>query len=356
LQGNAGQSLGAFLASGITLELEGDANDYVGKGLSGGRIVVYPHRASTFNTNENIIVGNVALYGATSGEAYFNGMAAERFCVRNSGVKAVVEGVGDHCCEYMTGGIVVVLGQTGQNFAAGMSGGIAYVLDWEGKFTSRCNQGLVDLDKIGKEDEEDVMILHTLIQQHLRHTGSKLAREVLAQFDDLLPKFVKVFPRDYKRVLKEHKAQEEASQKEEAELTSKDAFEELKKLAVNTTTSAQTIVKEATSGLAGQNGAQNGAMETLPRRPSKIDNAVKLRGFVNYEREALPYRPVEERLKDWGEVMAHTNQDALLKTQSARCMDCGTPFCQQVGFDHVEVSDGFTDHVSKVLRCQICIL
>jgi len=190
LTGSAGQSLGAFMCPGITLELEGDSNDYVGKGLCGGKIVVYPPRASTFDPKENILIGNVALYGATSGEAYFNGMAAERFCVRNSGAKAVVEGVGDHGCEYMTGGIVVVLGQTGKNFAAGMSGGVAFVLDKPGTFRSKCNPGLVDLDPV--EDEEDVMTLRAMIQQHHRATNSQLAKEVLAEFDDLLPKFVKV--------------------------------------------------------------------------------------------------------------------------------------------------------------------
>jgi glutamate synthase (NADPH/NADH) len=243
LTGSAGQSLGAFLCPGIMLELEGDGNDYVGKGLSGGKIVVYPPKGSLFDPKENIVIGNVALYGATCGEAYFNGMAAERFCVRNSGARAVVEGVGDHGCEYMTGGTVVVLGKTGRNFAAGMSGGVAYVLDLDGKFRSRCNTELVDLDKV--EEEEDITTLKMMIQQHQRHTNSLLAREVLADFDNLLPKFIKVFPRDYKRVLanmKEESASKEASdlaakeveeaeEQDEAELKEKDAFEELKKLA-----------------------------------------------------------------------------------------------------------------------------
>ena len=206
LNGSAGQSLGAFMCRGITLELEGDSNDYVGKGLSGGKIIVYPPRASTFDPRENILIGNVALYGATSGEAYFNGMAAERFAVRNSGAKAVVEGVGDHGCEYMTGGVVVVLGKTGKNFAAGMSGGVAYVLDEARTFTSMCNMGLVDLDPV--EEEEDVATLRALIQQHQRHTKSQLAGEILSNFNALLPSFIKVFPRDYKRVLQEIKVKE----------------------------------------------------------------------------------------------------------------------------------------------------
>jgi glutamate synthase (NADPH/NADH) len=197
--GSACLSLGAFLCPGITLELEGDSNDYVVKGLSGGKIVVYPPRKSKFDPKENIAIGNVALYGATSGEEYFNGMAAERFCVRNSGAKAVVEGVGDHGCEYMTGGTVLVLGKTGRNFAAGMSGGIAYILDADGKFQSRCNPELVDLDKV--EEEEDIMILRIMVQQHQRHTNSQLAKEVLANFENLLPKFIKVVPREYKRAL-----------------------------------------------------------------------------------------------------------------------------------------------------------
>nr|XP_007161522.1 hypothetical protein PHAVU_001G076400g [Phaseolus vulgaris]ESW33516.1 hypothetical protein PHAVU_001G076400g [Phaseolus vulgaris] len=239
--GSAGQSFGAFLCPGITLELEGDSNDYVGKGLSGGKIVVYPPKGSNFDPKENIVIGNVALYGATQGEAYFNGMAAERFCVRNSGAKAVVEGVGDHGCEYMTGGTVVVLGETGRNFAAGMSGGIAYVLDLDGKFQSRCNLELVDLDKV--EEEEDVYTLRMLIQQHQRHTNSLLANEVLDDFENLLPKFIKVFPREYKRVLASVKSEEASKdavvqaakdaedQDDEAQAVEKDAFEELKKLA-----------------------------------------------------------------------------------------------------------------------------
>lgn len=207
LTGSAGQSFGAFLASGITLELEGDSNDYVGKGLCGGKVIIYPPKCSTFDPEDNILIGNVALYGATSGEAYFNGMAAERFCVRNSGAKAVVEGVGDHGCEYMTGGIVVVLGATGKNFAAGMSGGIAYVLDVDGKFNLRCNQGLVDLDPV--EDNEDGLSLKTLIQQHYKNTKSVIAKEVLCKFDEYVTKFVKVFPRDYKRVLRAQHMEEE---------------------------------------------------------------------------------------------------------------------------------------------------
>ncbi|KAJ6418790.1 hypothetical protein OIU84_002048 [Salix udensis] len=322
LTGSAGQSLGAFLCPGIMLELEGDGNDYVGKGLSGGKIVVYPPKGSLFDPKENIIIGNVALYGATAGEAYLNGMAAERFCVRNSGARAVVEGVGDHGCEYMTGGTVVILGKTGRNFAAGMSGGVAYVLDLDGKFKSRCNLELVDLDKV--EEEEDIMTLKMMIQQHQRHTNSHLAREVLADFDNLLPKFIKVYPRDYKRVLanmKEESASKEAAElaakeaaKNEAELREKDAFEELKKLAA--------------ASLNGKSNQKVEEDESL-KRPTRVNNAVKHRGFISYKREGVQYRDPNVRMNDWKEVVESSKPGPLLNTQSARCMDCGTPFCHQ---------------------------
>lgn len=198
-QGSAGQSFGAFVPKGITLELEGDANDYLGKGLSGGRIIVYPPEGATFIAEENIVIGNVAFYGATSGEAYIRGVAGERFCVRNSGVHAVVEAVGDHGCEYMTGGRVVVLGATGRNFAAGMSGGIAYVLDWNGDFARRCNQEMVDLERI--ENPEEIAELRGMIQRHAEYTHSALGWRVLIRWDELLPQFVKVMPKDYKRML-----------------------------------------------------------------------------------------------------------------------------------------------------------
>ncbi|MBM3758632.1 MAG: glutamate synthase large subunit [Acidobacteria bacterium] len=198
--GSAGQSFGAFLSKGVTMRLEGDANDYIGKGLSGGRIIVYPPAKSTFLPDENIIVGNTALYGATSGEAFFNGRAGERFCVRNSGATAVVEGVGDHGCEYMTKGLVVCLGSTGRNFGAGMSGGIAYVFDETGQFRANlCNKSSVDLDKV--ESTEDLDTLKQLLERHWILTGSPKARWVLDEFNKLLPNFVKVFPHEFKRVL-----------------------------------------------------------------------------------------------------------------------------------------------------------
>jgi glutamate synthase (ferredoxin) len=201
--GSAGQSLGAFMPRGMTIELEGDANDYFGKGLSGGKIIVYPPKGSTFVAEENIIIGNVALYGATSGEVFVRGMAGERFGVRNSGVDAVVESIGDHGCEYMTGGRVVVLGKTGRNFAAGMSGGIAYVLDEAGDFPTRCNQALVSLEKL--EDADEIEAVWKLIQRHQTYTRSERAAGILGEWKKLVPKFVKVMPKDYARVLQSMK-------------------------------------------------------------------------------------------------------------------------------------------------------
>jgi len=198
-QGSAGQSFGAFVPKGITLTLEGDTNDYLGKGLSGGKIIVYPPKTSSFKPNENIITGNVAFYGATSGEAYIRGVAGERFCVRNSGINAVVEGVGDHGCEYMTGGTVVVLGKTGRNFAAGMSGGIAYVLDEDGDFSNRCNMEMVGLEKIIDNDEANKV--KSMIQKHYEYTNSDVAKRVLDNWSSMVDKFVKVMPIDYKRML-----------------------------------------------------------------------------------------------------------------------------------------------------------
>jgi glutamate synthase (ferredoxin) len=198
-QGSAGQSFGAFVPKGMTLVLEGDGNDYFGKGLSGGKLIAYPQDGATFVAEENIIIGNVAFYGATEGEAYIRGMAGERFGVRNSGITAVVEGVGDHGCEYMTGGRVVVLGATGRNFAAGMSGGIAYVLDETGDFGQRYNNEMVDLEKL--DDPAEIAEVEALIRRHGEYTASAVAARVLAHWEEMTPKFVKVYPRDYRRVL-----------------------------------------------------------------------------------------------------------------------------------------------------------
>ena len=238
-KGSAGQSFGAFLSRGVTLELEGGANDYVGKGLSGGRVIVYPPKAGNYAPEKNIIVGNTVLYGAIDGEVYFRGVAGERFAVRNSGVRAVVEGVGDHGCEYMTGGVVVVLGSTGRNFAAGMSGGIAYVLDEAGGFEARCNLAMVELEPIADEDEAleahehqrgdleahglvdichdmtryDAQRLRELIENHAKYTGSRRAEQILENWDLYLPKFVKVMPVDYRRALQEMQAASRAAER-----------------------------------------------------------------------------------------------------------------------------------------------
>jgi glutamate synthase (NADPH/NADH) large chain len=217
-KGSGGQSFGAFLAHGITIELEGDANDYTGKGLSGGRLVIYPPRNSVFVPEQNIVVGNVVLYGAIAGTCFFRGVAGERFAVRNSGAVAVVEGVGDHGCEYMTGGVVVVLGSTGRNFAAGMSGGIAYVLDEEGEFERRCNLAMVDLESVVAEappvnpalledhTRYDATRLRDLIEKHMHSTDSARARHILDNWNRYLPKFVKIMPTDYRRALTERQA------------------------------------------------------------------------------------------------------------------------------------------------------
>jgi glutamate synthase domain-containing protein 2/glutamate synthase domain-containing protein 1/glutamate synthase domain-containing protein 3 len=209
-KGSCGQSFAAFGAHGITFEVEGDANDYFGKGLSGAKLIIYPPKASTFAPEENILIGNVAFYGAIRGEAYIRGLAGERFAVRNSGVKAVVEGVGDHGCEYMTGGIVVVLGRTGRNFAAGMSGGIAYVLDEQGDFAEhRCNKEMVGLETL--EDAEEIAHVRLLVENHLRYTGSAVAQRVLDRWTSLLPKFVKVMPTDYKKALEKMAKENQAA-------------------------------------------------------------------------------------------------------------------------------------------------
>ena len=199
--GAGGQSFGAFIPKGLTLELAGDSNDYFGKGLSGGKLIVYPPKGSSFTPEENIIIGNVALYGATSGKAFINGIAGERFCVRNSGAVAVVEGVGDHGCEYMTGGCVAVLGKTGKNFAAGMSGGIAYVLDEDRDLYMKLNKELVIVSEI--TEKADVEKLRAMLEEHIAATGSQKAKRIVADFESYLPKFKKIIPRDYKKIMEE---------------------------------------------------------------------------------------------------------------------------------------------------------
>ena len=205
-RGSAGQSFGAFLAPGITLRLIGEGNDYLGKGLSGGRIIVQTPEKSPFMAHENVIAGNTLLYGATSGEVFINGIAGERFAVRNSGATAVVEGLGDHGCEYMTGGLIAVLGQTGCNFAAGMSGGIAYVLDEVQLFDTLCNLDMVELQNVWRQEDKD--LLYDLIQRHLRWTNSARAQQILDAWPDMVGKFVKVVPIDYRKALEKMQAAE----------------------------------------------------------------------------------------------------------------------------------------------------
>jgi glutamate synthase (NADPH/NADH) large chain len=233
LQGTAGQSVGAFLAHGITLELVGEANDYVGKGLSGGRIILRPHAQFRGAPQTNMVAGNTVLYGAISGEAYFYGIAGERFAVRNSGANTVIEGTGDHGCEYMTGGTVVVLGETGRNFAAGMSGGIAYVYDPDGQFEKRCNLAMVTLEPVpdgktqektvdravwhsmtrGGKRETDEAILRRLIENHFTYTGSTSARQLLDNWAQSLTHFVKVFPAEYRGALRNLYAKEKTAKR-----------------------------------------------------------------------------------------------------------------------------------------------
>ena len=197
--GAGGQSFGAFIPRGLTLTLCGDCNDYMGKGLSGGKLAVYPPKDAGYRADENIVAGNVALYGATSGEAYINGIAGERFAVRNSGAKAVVEGIGDHGCEYMTGGMVAILGKVGKNFAAGMSGGIAYVLDEDNDFYKYLNKSMVVMEKVENSYEEQE--LRSLIEAHVAATGSEKGQRILDHFDEYLPKFKRIVPHDYRRIL-----------------------------------------------------------------------------------------------------------------------------------------------------------
>lgn len=334
MRGSAGQSCGAFLAPGITIELEGDANDYVGKGLSGGRLVVYPPKQSTFKAEENIIIGNVCLYGATYGEAFIRGIAAERFAVRNSGANAVVEGCGDHGCEYMTGGRIVILGSTGRNFAAGMSGGIAYVLDTAHTFASKVNKEMVELGHV--TDPREIAALRGLIEDHRHYTQSEIADRVLHDFHHLLPLFVRVMPLDYKRVLEEQAIREK---EEKLRLNVIDLVPSRTASQVDLASeSLEEILTSKThpQGIAGQ--VQKPRHEpslvdvedslvdetTTKKRLDKLD---KTRGFMKYKRLGEAYRPPRKRVKDWKEISGRLTESEL-KYQSARCMDCGVPFCQ----------------------------
>ncbi|KAI8338965.1 hypothetical protein BC941DRAFT_469147 [Chlamydoabsidia padenii] len=306
MTGSAGQSLGAFLAPGIFFELEGDSNDYVGKGLSGGKIAIYPPKNAVFKSEENVIVGNVCLYGATSGRAYFRGIAAERFCVRNSGAHAVCEGVGDHGCEYMTGGRAVILGSTGRNFAAGMSGGIAYVLDVDGQFKSRVNTEMVELETVN--DDERIAELRNLIEDHRHYTGSAIADRILQNFNDYLPKFVMVMPTEYKELLMKVRQEKQAAA---ATLKAQEppvCEQAHKKNEPQVDDVEDSIMDEA----------------TILERRSKLD---KLRGFIKYKRRTDRYRNSKKRTGDWDEINDRITRSQAHE-QAARCMDCGVPFCQ----------------------------
>lgn len=309
IKGSAGQSFGAFLAPGITLELEGDANDYVGKGLSGGRLIVYPPRSAVFKAEENVIVGNVCLYGATSGSVFFRGVAAERFAVRNSGATAIVEGVGDHGCEYMTGGRVIILGATGRNFAAGMSGGIAYVLDINHDFLSKLNMEMVEASEI--DDPEEIAFVRGVIEDHHHYTGSELAARILVDFNRALPRFVKVLPVDYKRVLAEEAAKAAEAKRAEYNLPIVSGVQ--KKEHKHDKADKLQDMEE----VVGDNKADK-------KKALVLD---KTKGFMKYQRRAEKYRNAKTRTKDWAELSQRLDEDEL-KYQSARCMDCGVPFCQ----------------------------
>ncbi|KAJ5518460.1 Glutamate synthase central-N [Penicillium expansum] len=300
IKGSAGQSFGAFLAPGVTLELEGDANDYVGK--------------AAFKAEENVIVGNTCLYGATRGTCYFRGMAAERFAVRNSGATVVVEGVGDHGCEYMTGGRVLNLGPTGRNFAAGMSGGIAYVLDKNQDFHSKVNLEMVEISSI--EDPSEIAFVRGLVEDHHHYTGSELAARILLDFTRALPHFVKVLPTDYKRVMEEEAAKAEAAKKAEFTLPQLPSTP-VKAEKAKVDDSKKTDLLDIEDSISDS--------KTEKKRSALILD--KTRGFMKYSRRSEKYRSATTRTRDWGEISHRLSEDEL-KYQAARCMDCGVPFCQ----------------------------
>ncbi|KAK7580461.1 hypothetical protein V9T40_001090 [Parthenolecanium corni] len=314
LKGSAGQSFCAFLTKGVHVTLEGDANDYVGKGLSGGEIVIYPPKSSTFESHKNVIVGNVCLYGATQGKAFFRGIAAERFCVRNSGVVSVVEGVGDHGCEYMTGGCTVILGLTGRNFAAGMSGGIAYVLDIDGSFNKKCNKEMVEL--LPLKDESDLKYVRELLIEFKEKTGSIIAAELLNDWPASTSKFVKVFPYEYQRALKQMAVENHVQQKKNVEnhvQQSKAAGDQASPMSI-----LQSKVKDIEETVVDS---------TFHKK--KLEKILdKTKGFVKYARETHPYRNVEKRMNDWDEIYDFSHVRKGLPVQAARCMECGVPFCQ----------------------------
>ena len=343
MKGSAGQSMGAFLAPGITIELEGDSNDYVGKGLSGGRLIVYPPKSSPFKAEENIIIGNVCFFGATSGHAFIRGIAAERFAVRNSGASLVVEGTGDHGCEYMTGGRVVVLGLTGRNFAAGMSGGIAYVLDMARNFSPKVNNSTVELGPVN--DPQEIAELRSMIEDHRHYTGSEIADRVLRNFHRLLPMFVRVMPLDYKRVLDQEaeRAAEEKKRQSVIDLVPSQTASYVDLVATGYESNASRGSNTPNTSTTPELVTPTGSPKQKPSEPQIVDvedamvdesatkdrlaKLDKSRGFMKYKRLNEAYRPPRKRVKDWKEISARLSEPEL-RYQSARCMDCGIPFCQ----------------------------
>lgn len=344
-KGSAGQSFGAFLAPGITLELEGDANDYIGKGLSGGRIIIYPPKESKFTAEDQIIAGNTAFFGATSGSAFIRGIAAERFAVRNSGATIVVEGTGDHGCEYMSGGRVIVLGSTGRNFGAGMCGGIAYVLDMAQDFADKVNGQTLELSSVTETSE--VAFLRGLIEDHHHYTGSLIAKTVLDDFNRILPRFVKVLPYDYKKVLEKEKQKKEEAKKSELNSFLKSIKEDpesdatngeaakIKKGHVHRPSKLAIQVEGATADKEARKVCDKQEPKVLDLEDTITDverekNAVakldKVKGFMKYKRRNEKYRDSKDRTKDWNEMTSRLSKDEL-NHETARCMDCGVPFC-----------------------------
>lgn len=336
LKGSGGQSFCAFMAKGVHVVLEGDANDYVGKGLSGGEIIIYPPKTmpESFKSENNIIVGNVVLYGATSGKAFFRGQAAERFCVRNSGAIAICEGCGDHGCEYMTGGRAVILGLTGRNFAAGMSGGLAFIYDPTKVFDKKCNMGGVALEEVTLSS--DVTWLQDILQEFVNSTGSELGARVLQDWPSNVKHFVKVFPHEYRRALKEIKDAALAKIEEElAELENEYREDAIDEKALKTPKEKKEFLfaskpKAVENGLPAEPKVKD--IEDIVadglRAQKMMEKLDKTRGFVKYKRAKYQYRSADQRLQDWNEIYNHKEVMEGLRVQAARCMDCGVPFCQ----------------------------
>ncbi|XP_005109373.2 putative glutamate synthase [NADPH] [Aplysia californica] len=366
LTGSGGQSFCAFLARGVDVFLEGDANDYVCKGLSGGEVVIIPPKSmpESFKSEDNIIVGNVCLYGATAGKAFFRGQTAERFCVRNSGATAIAEGCGDHGCEYMTGGRVIVLGLTGRNFAAGMSGGIAYCYDKRKMFDDRCNKESVEL--LPLNNETDLDFVHGLLMEFVEKTGSTLARGILDNWNTEQGHFIKVYPHEYQRAIAEAEKEEEEKRaalknEQEKNVASENGVvngdsnqlsvaSDLHKLSSLSNMYGEDMINKLEDEERATNGQslsdqQQSDLQKVPSakaivdiedaiRNTTLENKVmdieldKTRGFVKYKRATYQYRDAGERQKDWKEIYNHKKVKEGLRSQAARCMDCGVPFCQ----------------------------